>query len=375
MLKRSLLIVLLSAVMSVAAAPRARDLGVQFEGMPGPLNALTDVAGIEVGHSTIITDTPGDASKAVRTGVTVIFPRGKTSTDPVFGGWFPLNGNGELTGTHWLAEGGFLEGPIVFTGTHSVGVARDAVIAWRLRRGPDPSGYFWSLPVVGETWDGGLSDVGSFAVRPEHVWAALDQARGGAVAEGSVGGGTGMICYEFKGGIGTASRRLTEQQGGYTVGAIVQCNCGLRAWLTIGGVPVGKAILEGARRESEQGSILIVVATDAPLLPWQLERLARRAALGLGRTGSYSGHGSGDLMLAFSTANPGVAYQSRPVSVTMESNDRLDPLFIATAQAVEEAIINAMVAAPTMTGVDNTTVPGIPHERLRALLRAPRTTP
>ncbi|MFN7966789.1 MAG: P1 family peptidase [Acidobacteriota bacterium] len=349
--------------------PRARDLGVPFEGTPGTLNAITDVPGVEVGHTTLILDPPA-AKKPIRTGVTAIFPRGSRSDDPVFGAWFPLNGNGELTGTAWLKEGGFLEGPVLFTNTHSVGTVRDAVIAWRIKRGaPDASGYYWSLTVVGETWDGWLNDINAFAVKPEHTFAALDAARGGAVAEGNVGGGTGMVCFEFKGGIGTASRVVKAAGATYTVGAIVQCNCGLRPWLTIAGVPVGKEIQDGASRQDEYGSILIVVATDAPLLPHQLERVAHRAALGLARVGSYSGNGSGDLMLAFSTANPHAAFANGLVSLAMLPNDALDRVFEATAQSVEEAIVNAMVAGRTMDGVDGHRIIGLPHERLQEVMK------
>ncbi len=358
---------LVSAAM--AASPRARDLGVPFEGTPGPLNAITDVAGVEVGHATVTGDPPA-VPKPIRTGVTAIFPRGSSSDDPVFAAWFPLNGNGELTGTAWLKEGGFLEGPVLFTNTHSVGTVRDAVIAWRIKRGgPDASGYYWSLPVVGETWDGWLNDINAFAVKPEHTFAALDAARGAVVAEGSVGGGTGMVCFEFKGGIGTASRVVNAAGSRYTVGALVQCNCGLRPWLTIAGVPVGKEITDGASRQDEYGSILIAIATDAPLLPHQLERLAHRAALGLARVGSYSGNGSGDLMLAFSTANPHAAFAAKPVSLTMLPNEALDRLFEATAQSVEEAIVNAMVAGRTMDGLDGHRVLGLPHDRLREVLK------
>lgn len=363
---------------STAASPRARDLGVPFEGTPGPLNAITDVAGVEVGHATVLRDPPA-VPHPIRTGVTAIFPRGSSSDDPVFAAWFPLNGNGELTGTAWLKEGGFLEGPVLFTNTHSVGTVRDAVIAWRIKRGaPDASGYYWSLPVVGETWDGWLNDINAFAIKPEHTFAALDAARGGAVAEGSVGGGTGMVCFEFKGGIGTASRIVRAAGARYTVGAIVQCNCGLRPWLTIAGVPVGKEITEGASRQDEYGSILIAIATDAPLLPHQLERLAHRAALGLARVGSYSSNGSGDLILAFSTANPRAAFAAEPVSLTMLPNGALDRLFEATAQSVEEAIVNAMVAGRTMDGIDRHRVLGLPHDRLREVLlnyRRNTTTP
>jgi len=360
------------AARAPAKSVRARDLGIPFDGTPGPLNAITDVAGIEVGHSTIIRDDKGrdGAKTAVRTGVTAIYPRGAASDDLVFAGWAPLNGNGELTGTTWVKESGFLEGPVMFTNTHSVGVVHDAVIEWRVRSGKaDASGYYWSLPVVGETWDGWLNDTNGFHVKRENVFEALSTAAGGAVKEGSVGGGTGNVCYEFKGGIGTSSRRLPAAAGGYTVGVIVQCNCGLRPQLTIAGVPVGREITGGAIRQDEYGSILILIGTDAPLLPHQLERLARRAPMGLARTGSVSMNGSGDLILAFSTANPHAAAPEWVASLKMLPNDRMNRLFEATVHATEEAIVNALVAGETMSGIDNRTVLGMPEGRVVEILR------
>jgi D-aminopeptidase len=352
---------------------RARALGIPFDGTPGKLNAITDVAGVEVGFTTLIQgEGKLDVGKGpVRTGVTAIVPRGHESlNDPVYAGTFSLNGNGEMTGTAWVEESGFLEGPVILTNTHSVGVARDAVVAWRLAHGAaDKTGYWWSLPVVAETWDGWLHDINGFHVKPEDVAHALDTAKGGPVAEGSVGGGTGMICYEFKGGIGTASRVLEKKEGGYTVGALVQANCGRRSQLTIAGVPVGKEI-PGSIYPKDTGSIIIVVATDAPLLPGQLKRLARRASLGLARTGSVSGNGSGDLFLAFSTANPDAANPDRPTqSVQTVPNDRLDPLFEATVEAVEESIVNALVDNQSMTGRDGHKVEALPHDRLPELLK------
>ncbi len=309
----------------------------------------------------------------MRTGVTAILPRGESSfNDPVYAGVFSLNGNGEMTGTAWVEEGGFLEGPVVITNTHSVGVARDAVIAWRVAKGgPDPTGFLWSLPVVAETWDGYLNDINGFHVKPEHVIQALESAKAGPIAEGSVGGGTGMICYEFKGGTGTASRVVKPKTGGpYTIGVLVQANCGRRPQLTIAGVPVGKEIPENAVYSKESGSIIIAIATDAPLLPHQLKRLARRASLGLARTGSVSGNGSGDLFIAFSTANPGAADPAKPTrSVETIPNDRLDEIFEATVQAVEEAIVNALVANQSMVGRDDHQVDALPHDRLRAVLK------
>jgi len=361
------------------ARPRARDLGVPFEGVPGPLNAITDVAGVTVGHATIISgDGPLIVGKGpVRTGVTAVLPRGRdTLQKPSFGAWFSLNGNGEMTGTTWVEESGFLEGPVLITNTHSVGVVRDAAIAWRLKAGPpDPSGFWWALPVVAETWDGYLNDINGMHVKPEHVFRALDEAAGGRVAEGSVGGGTGMVCYGFKGGIGTASRRLGQKSGGYTVGVLLQANFGLRRQLIVAGVPVGKEIAESDARDGagaatmEAGSVIVVVATDAPLLPHQLKRLARRVSLGLARTGAMSGNGSGDIFVAFSTANPGAFTASGLAKVEMVSNEDISPLFDATALATEEAVVNALVASDTMTGVSNRRVIGLPHDRLREVLR------
>jgi L-aminopeptidase/D-esterase-like protein len=352
--------------------PRARDLGVPFDGTPGPLNAITDVKGVEVGHTTLISgEGPLKVGVGpVRTGVTAILPRGKSSNDAVFAGWFTLNGNGEMTGTTWVEESGFLEGPVMTTNTHSVGVVRDAVIAWRVKHGtPDPEGYWWSLPVVAETWDGYLNDINGFHVKPEDAAHALDTAHGGPVEEGSVGGGTGMICNEFKGGIGTASRVLDAKSGGYTVGVLVQCNYGERDQLRIAGVPVGKEIPEHQVWNDDVGSIIVVVATDAPLIPTQLKRVAKRVSLGLGRDGSYSGDGSGDIFIAFSTANPGAVGPKGLHQLTMLPNDRIDSIFLATVQATEEAVVNAMVAAETMTGANNRTVIALPHDRLREVLQ------
>jgi D-aminopeptidase len=372
----------LAVAAAIAAAqqphPRARDLGVPFEGAPGTLNAITDVSGVEVGLVTLI-DGNGPLVQGkgpIRTGVTAILPRGKASTDPVMAGWFSLNGNGEMTGTTWVKESGFLEGPVFITNTHSVGVVRDASIAWGLKHGATLQP--WSLPVVAETWDGALNDINGFHVKPEHVFAALDGATGGAVREGSVGGGTGMVCYQFKCGTGTASRKLDANAGGYTVGVLVQANHGRRPELRIAGVPVGAEIPVVPLRprapadpvaDREMGSIIIVVATDAPLLPHQLERIARRASLGLARTGATSGNGSGDIFIAFSTANAKAAGATDVAPVQMLSNDRISALFSATVQATEEAIVNALVAAETMTGANNRVVEALPHETLKALLK------
>lgn len=379
-----MLVLLLAQV--TFARPRARDLGVPFEGVTGPLNAITDVAGVEVGHVTLISgEGKLDVGRGpVRTGVTAILPRGKSAgAPPVLGGAFALNGNGEVTGLAWLEESGFLEGPIVLTNTHSVGVARDAVIAWQVRkRDKDLTGITWSLPVVGETWDGWLSDINGFHVKPDHVFAALDTASGGAVAEGSVGGGTGMVSYEFKAGIGTASRKLAADIGGHTLGVLVQANHGVRRQLLVAGVPVGREIGGGSRRFAgsdpndlagvsvgETGSILIIIATDAPLLPHQLKRLARRASLGLARTGAVSGNGSGDFFLAFSTANSAASRtEGPPVALTTLTNEAMSPLFECTVEAVEEAIINALVASDTMNGRDGRVAEGIPLTRLQEIL-------
>jgi len=356
----------------VEAKPRARDLGVPFDGTPGQFNSITDVKGVEVGHTTLISGSGklkvGEGP--VRTGVTAVLPRGKDSLDPVFGGWFSLNGNGEMTGTTWLEESGVLDGPIMITNTHSVGVVRDAVIAWRIGKAPaDAEGYSWSLPIVAETADDGLNDMNGFHVKPEHAFHALESAHGGATEEGSVGGGTGMVCNEFKGGIGTASRVLPARLGGYTVGVLVQCNYGRRSQLRIAGVPVGQEITDHTVRNEDIGSIIIVVATDAPLIATQLKRLARRATLGLGRDGSFAGDGSGDIFIAFSTANPGAATGNDVRDLKMLPNQRMNPIFLATVQATEEAIINAMVAAETMKGANDLEVIGLPHDRLRAVLR------
>ncbi|HLM98099.1 MAG TPA: P1 family peptidase [Bryobacteraceae bacterium] len=355
--------------------PRARSLGVPFDGTSGPLDAITDIQGVEVGETTLI------SGSSIRTGVTAILPRGKHNNDAVFAGWFSQNGDGEMTGTTWVEESGFLDGPVMITNTHSVGVVRDAVIAWQAKTGllPKTNTYgasFFSLPVVAETFDGRLNDVNGFHVKPEHVFAALENARSGPVAEGNHGGGTGMRCYGFKGGTGTASRKLDERSGGYTVGALVQCNCGTRDQLMVAGVPVGREIPESSPHaaaspphETEVGSIIIVIATDAPLLPHQLKRLARRATMGLARTGSTSGNSSGDIFIAFSTANPDAARPAGVADLKMLPNNEMNGLFTASAEATEEAIINAMVGAETMTGANNQTVVALPHDGLRQALK------
>ncbi len=346
---------------------RARDLGIPFDGVPGALNAITDVAGVEVGHATIIR---GHGARSVRTGVTAILPRGRQDQSPCFAACHVLNGNGEMTGTAWIEESGWLTSPVVITNTHSVGVVRDAVIGWRLKRGPMPQP--WMLPVVAETWDGILNHTNGFHVKASHASAALDGARPGRVAEGCVGGGTGMIGYGFKGGIGTASRRIDRAAGGWTLGVLVQLNCGRMHELMIAGRPAGR-MLSPARRavaNPERGSIIIVAATDAPLLPHQLKRIARRLTIGLARTGSVSGNSSGDLFLAFSTARATRAADAKTVTLRMVPEVRIDPLFTATVQACEEAIINALVAAESMTGLNGRRIEAIPHDRLREIFAA-----
>ena len=370
---------------------RARELGLPIGGTAGPLDAITDVAGVEVGHTTLISGNGAlvVGKGPVRTGVTVVHPRGKANTDPVFGAWFTLNGNGEMTGTTWLQESGFLEGPIAITNTHSVGSVHSAILQWQVNR---PGQQPWGLPIVAETYDGSLNDINGFHVKLEHVVAALDGARGGAVQEGNVGGGTGMVCHGFKGGIGTSSRKLDAAAGGYTVGVLVQCNYGARRELRIAGVPVGEEITDlvaciassettvrGRPRcgqppaptpndDHGAGSIIIVVATDAPLLPHQLKRLATRAALGVGRMGGKGENSSGDIFIAFSTANARAAADS-VTQVAMLPNNRINALFYATVQATEQAITNAMLAAETMTGANDLRVYALPHDRLMAAMR------
>ena len=381
-----------------AQKPRAQQLKAPIEGTSGPLGAITDVPGVEVGHVTLISGSGRlvVGKGPVRTGVTVVHPRGKGNADPVFGAWFTLNGNGEMTGTTWLEESGVLEGPVAITNTHSVGVVRDAILQWQVSR---PNMQPWGLPVVAETWDGFLNDINGFHVTAAHTIAALDGAAGGPVREGNVGGGTGMVCFQFKGGIGTASRRLPPAQGGYTIGVLVQCNFGTRRDLRVGGIPVGAAMTDlmpcvanpdrdvrpGFPRcdaapapapprdaERETGSIIVVVATDAPLLPHQLKRVVTRVALGVGRTGGYGGNSSGDIFLAFSTANPRAAADTGVATVRMIPANGVNAIFRATVQATEEAILNAMLAAESMTGADDVRVHALPSDRLAALIQNAR---
>ncbi len=355
-------------VVQADARPRARDLGVPFDGTPGPLNAITDVGGVEVGHTTLI------SGEAVRTGVTVVLPQGKGNKNQVFAAWFTLNADGEMTGTTWIEESGILEGPVAITNTHSVGTVHQAVIEWSVR---NVESLNWSLPVVAETWDGGLNDINGFHVKPEHVFQAIETAAPGPVEEGSVGGGTGMRAYQFKAGIGTSSRLVKTEHGDFTVGVLVQANYGVRSQLRIAGVPVGREITDlmpetrspGDRPDGD-GSIIIVIATDAPVLPHQLKRIAKRASLGLGRNGSIATNGSGDIFIAFSTAHKDIGTEDGGLyDLKMLGNAELTPLFGATVEATEEAVVNALVAAETMTGREGYTVHALPHEQLREILR------
>ncbi len=376
--------VLVAAVFMASSAfgqqPRARDLGIPLDGIPGTYNAITDVDGVTVGHTTLISGegklTVGEGP--VRTGVTAVLPR--PNYDPVFAGWYSLNGNGEMTGTTWVEESGFLEGPVMITNTHSVGVVRDAVVEWQFKNNyfdplPNEPDIFWALPVVAETYDGDLNDINGFHVTKEHAFSALDNAKSGPVEEGNVGGGTGMICHLFKGGIGTSSRQIQLGDTTYTLGVLVQANYGSRSSLTIAGVPVGKEVADHMplwdplRSEEDRGSIIVVVATDAPLLPHQLKRIARRVPIGISRLGGYGSNSSGDIFLAFSTANPGAADREDGQKVHMLPNDAMSALFLATAQATEESILNALIAAETMVGKNNTTVYELPEKEIVELLR------
>ncbi len=360
---------------------RARDLGIPFNGSPGKYNSITDVEGVLVGHETII---EGDGNLIVgkgpiRTGITSILPRGM-NYDPVFAGWYSLNGNGEMTGTTWVEESGFLEGPIMITNTHSVGVVRDAVIEWSYKNKFYKTLYnikdlFWTLPVVAETYDGSLNDINGFHVKKEHAFNALNNAKGGIISEGNVGGGTGMICHGFKGGIGTSSRNIALKEKKYTLGVLVQANYGNRKELTIAGVPVGKEIenllpkITFGEKQEGLGSIIVIVATDAPLLPNQLKRLARRVPLGISRVGGFGSNGSGDIFITFSTANPGAFNREEIRNINFLPNDLMNPFLNATAQATEEAIVNALISAETMTGINNNTVYNLPHDRLKNILK------
>lgn len=366
---------------------RARDYGVPFDGQPGSLNAITDVTGVEVGQTTLIRgEGPLVHGKGpVRTGVTAILPRGP-HFNPVYANWYTLNGNGDMTGTHWITESGFLETPVLITNTGSVGIVRDAAWQWMNDHhyyAPFYKDYWYAYPVVAETYDGIFNDINGQHVTKEDAFRALDSARSGPVEEGGVGGGTGMMCYNFKGGIGTASRVLDKKAGGYTVGVLVQCNHGSRSQLTIAGVPVGKELLDtlpytidqqsfgvtDALPRDETGSIIVILATDAPLLPGQLKRLAQRIPLGITRTGGIGGNGSGDIFLAFSTANPDAFSNMEARQVTTLSNESINPLFAATIEATEEAIVNALFAGQILVGINGNTVHGLPKEAVIRLLK------
>jgi len=369
------LIVTLFFNQALSQKPRARDLGIPFDGTPGKFNAITDVPGIEVGYKTLI-EGNGKLIRGkgpVRTGVTAIFPKGKNSLERVFAAWFTLNGNGEMTGTTWVDESGCLGSPILITNTHSVGIVRDAVIEWYMKKinTNDYSGDI-SLPVVAETWDGFLNDINGFHVKKEHVFEAMESAAGGPLKEGNVGGGTGMIVHQFKGGTGTSSRKLDQKSGGYTAGVLVQANYGSRGLLSIAGVPVGKEITDLMplnKEDKDQGSIIVVFATDAPLLPHQLERIAKRISLGIAVMGGRGGNSSGDIFIAFSTANPEVSKEDGIAHLEMLPNEKINPLFEAAVSATEEAIVNAMIAAETMEGVNGNKVYAIPHDRLIQVMK------
>jgi D-aminopeptidase len=371
---------------AIAQKPRARDLGLPFNGTPGKFNAITDVPGVLVGHTTLISGS-GKLIKGkgpVRTGVTAILPGGKNFT-PVFANWHMLNGNGDMTGTHWITESGFLETPILITNTGSVGIVRDAALGWMDKNhyfNTDRDSIWYAYPVVAETYDGVLNDMNGFHVTKEQVWQALDNAKSGTPAEGNVGGGTGMVCLGFKGGSGTASRVIDQKYGGYQVGVIVQSNFGTRQQFTIAGVPVGKELQDTLPNifnsvvsnnsndvNAETGSIIVIVATDAPLLPHQLKRIAQRVSLGIAKMGGIGGNGSGDIFLTFSTANRSAFDRNKEVSLQMFPNDKMGVLFEATIQATEEAIVNAMVAAETMEGINGNKVYALPHDRVIEILR------
>jgi L-aminopeptidase/D-esterase-like protein len=416
MTSRRAVLVLASAVLAQGFAlgqvgaqspkPRARDLGIPLDGTTGESNAITDVPGVEVGYATLVSgEGKRDVGKGpIRTGVTAVLPRGRAQLVPVFAAFAIGNGNGDMTGTHWVDESGVLETPILITNTLSVGVVRDAVVSWMVKQGAP--GPFW-YPVVAETSDGRLNDQKGQHVRGEDAIRALESARGGRIAEGNVGGGTGMVCHGFKGGTGTASRRVTLDGAGYNVGALVQCNYGARSELRIAGIPVGREIRgyepcvtqridpplrigpdqlvplcgaearssEPAPEEPEQGSIIVVIATDAPLTPDQLKRVVKRVSLGMGRMGSRHGNGSGDIFIAFSTANRGADGgngdgETGPATVSRLRSGALDAVFLATVEATEEAIVNALLAAETMTGADYARSHAIPHDQVQAVLRS-----
>ena len=378
---KSIIIITLICSITFSQKPRARDIGVQFEGTTGKFNAITDVKGVEVGHSTIIIGSgKNEIGKGpVRTGVTAIFPRGK-KFNPVYANWYSLNGNGEMTGTTWVTESGFLETPIMITNTNSVGVVRDAVLKWFVDTNWYGDDQWWyTYPVVGETYDGFLNDIYGFHVQEKHVYEAIENAKSGPVAEGNIGGGTGMLTLGFKGGIGTSSRKVKINNKTYTLGAIVQSNFGSKRNLTISGVPIGKELKDtlnlvfnappANKRQEGDGSIIVIVATDAPLFPHQLKRIAHRIPLGIGAVGGRGSNGSGDIFLAFSTANPKAFNRKNSGTVKTFPNDKISPLFEATVQVVEESIINAMIAAETMEGINNNKAYALPHGKLMEILK------
>ena len=378
---KSIITITLISSIAFSQKPRARDIGVQFEGTPGRFNAITDVKGVEVGHSTIIIGTgKNETGKGpVRTGVTAIFPRGK-KFNPVYANWYSLNGNGEMTGTTWVTESGFLETPIMITNTNSVGVVRDAVLKWFVDTNWYGDDQWWyTYPVVGETYDGFLNDIYGFHVQEKHVYEAIENAKSGPVVEGNIGGGTGMLTLGFKGGIGTSSRKVKINNKTYTLGAIVQSNFGSKRNLTISGVPIGKELKDtlnlvfnaspANKRQEGDGSIIVIVATDAPLFPHQLKRIAHRIPLGIGAVGGRGSNGSGDIFLAFSTANPKAFNRKNSGTVKTFPNDKISPLFEATVQVVEESIVNAMIAAETMEGINNNKAYALPHGKLMEILK------
>ena len=376
-----ILVLIFSNQLNAQSKIRARDIGIPLNGITGKFNSITDVSGVLVGHETIIKG-EGDLKVGegpIRTGVTAILPRGKVF-DPVFSGWYSLNGNGEMTGTTWVEESGFLEGPIMLTNTHSVGIVRDAVVEWQYNNKIFNTLYnikdlFWALPVVAETYDGSLNDINGFHVKKEHAIKALDNAKGESILEGGVGGGTGMICHGFKGGIGTSSRIINVDNNDYTIGVLVQANYGSRNQLTITGVPIGKEIqdikpkITYGEKTDGLGSIIVIVATDAPFLPNQLKRISRRVPIGISRVGGYGSNGSGDIFISFSTANKKAFNRTKKSSITFLPNDLMNPFFLATVQATEEAILNALISAETMVGINSNTVYELPHERLRIILK------
>ena len=379
-MKKSIAIILLLLVYCslYSQKPRARDIGIPFDGIPGKFNAITDVKGVEVGYSTIISGTGKNirGKGPIRTGVTAILPRGRNN-NPVFANWYTLNGNGEMTGTTWVTESGFLEGPVMITNTNSVGTVRDAVLKWYVKTGWYKEDFWYTYPVVAETYDGFLNDIYGFHVKESNAFEALDSAKSGFIKEGNVGGGTGMMCLGFKGGTGSSSRVIKIKDSTYTVGVLVQSNFGSKRNLTIAGVPVGRELIDTLNNEFKappsyqpgDGSIIVVVATDAPLLPHHLKRIAQRVSLGIGIVGGRGTNGSGDIFIAFSTANPTAFQRADFTKVNELPNDLINPLFEATVQATEEAIINAMVAAETMEGINGNKSYALPHKLVIDVLK------